>query len=337
MINNVDNGGHTSSSIESHPVIVRLHQLEQLAQKLDERVEAKVDTLSDQMDTLVKASDIMMNGANDKRQGDSKADDESESKEESLPEQTSIPEIVGNVHDAPKATAVVSTSISASSEEEESDDDDDEVAMQTKVMNEAQFGLRPQEVGMQQQGQKKTTQQARRPRRAVPLDFGDEEPQDERLTKKASVSLASTINTIEQRSAVRSRKKRQLTETLDDQGEDNEALRRGLEMMEAELGRLESDDEGDKDGEMDDIEVDEELDESDFYGIVKKKSEAKKQQKAAKYAVAPKYPGMDQEIQGTIVEITISPDGSVSSHMLPAILTTYCLVLQGNVPSPGLL
>jgi len=275
-------GGDAASAIQSHPVIARLQQLNKMAQKLEDRVESNVDTLSEQMDNLVKANDLM----------NADEDDSDSLKEDVGPEASDEEE--GHLQEkfeAGKQEADVSKVSTSSSTEEESED---EIA--TSVMNDARFGLRPQELGSQQENGK------RRSRRAVPLDYGDEE--DTGLTTKATQSLASTINSIEQRSATRSRKKRSVptTETLDEQDDDDDALRRGLEMMEAELGRLESDDEPEGTTELDE-ELNEDPDEDDFYKSVKERSKAKKQRKAAMYAVAPKYPGMDQEIQGTCMSV----------------------------------
>jgi hypothetical protein len=274
----LDVGGDGTSAIQSHPVIARLQQLNKLAQKLEDQVENKVETLSEQLDNLVKASDMMKDDENDENSEDSQAESEESDEEESL-EDTPF----AKQPDSPAAR------LSTSSEEEESEDN-----IATEVMNEARFGLRPQELAMQED------KEERRPRRAVPLDFGDEE--DDGLTKKAALSLASAVNTLEQRSATRSRKKRTVhtTEDLDEQDDDNDALRRGLEMMEEELGR-ESDDEVEKSTKLDE-ELDDDVDEDDFYKSVKRNSKAKKQRKAAQYTVAPKYPGFDQEIHGTCID-----------------------------------
>lgn len=273
--------GDAVTAIESHPVIARLQQLNKLSQKLEERVESKVDTLNEQIDTLVKATDLINTGEDDSES--LKQDDDESAAADDDKEQHIEGESV-----AENAEAQVSKYLASSSSEDESEDD-----IATSVMNDAKFGLRPQELGAPRQ---KAT---KRSRRAVPLDYGDED--DSGLNTKATQSLASTINAIEQRSATRSRKRRSAatTETLDEQDEDNDALRRGLEMMEAELGRLDSDEE-----EHDNTELDEELNddpgEDDFYKSVKERSKAKKQRKTAMYTVAPKYPGMDHEIQGEL-------------------------------------
>lgn len=293
----LDVGGDNASAIESHPVIARLQRLNKMTQKLEDRVESKVGALSEQMDNLVKANDLMNAGEDDS--GTSENEDESElsdfeAGEPAKPHSTS--------RDANGASKIST----ASSSEEESEGD-----IAASVLNDARFGLRTQELGTNQLSGK------RRARRVVPLDYGDEE--DTNLATKATQSLASTINSIEQRSATRSQKKRPAltTETLDEQDDDNDALRRGLEMMESELGRLESDAE-EEDAELDE-ELNEDADEDDFYKNVKERSRAKKRRKADLYAVAPKYPGMDQEIQGkglfSLLRYYIEFETSQSHHV----------------------
>ena len=282
----MDVGGHVASAIESHPVVARLQQLNKMTQKLEDRVESKVDTLPEQMDNLVKACDLM-----DEEEGEHDDSDASsqQNKDDTEAEGKAVSGKLANTHSAEVSDP--------SSGNEESEDD-----IATSVMNDARFGLRPQELAADSVSTKK------RSRRAVPLDYGDDD-EDNGLTTKATQSLASTLNSIEQRSATQSRKKRSAyeTETLDEQDDDDDALRRGLEMMEAELGRFDSDDEGEADGDMD-RELDDDPDEDDFYKSVKERSNAKKQRKAAKYAVAPKYPGMDQEVRGTyMLNIMVFP------------------------------
>jgi hypothetical protein len=293
----VDVGGNAASSIESHPVIARLQRLNKLTQKLEDRVESKVKTLPEQMDNLVKACDLM-----DKEGGEHDSDASSQQNEVSEAEEEVV--VVKEKTTSGKQAKTHSTEVSdPSSSNEESEDD-----IAISVMNDARFGLRPQELEADSGSTKK------RSRRAVPLDYGDDE-EDIGLTTKAAQSLASTLNAIEQRSATRSRKKRSAceTETLDEQ-HDDDALCRGLEMMEAELGRFDSDHEGEAVGEMNG-KLDDDPDEDDFYKSMTERSNAKKQKKTAKYAVAPKYPGMDQEVRGT--------------YMLDNLIFTICAYMRG--------
>lgn len=287
-----DVGDDATSVIQSHPVISRLQTLNKMAQKLQDRVESKVG-LAEQMDNLVKANDLM-----NAEEGESDSSEEDEEAEASDDEE----ELMEGNLEAGKPEARVSKVSTSSSSDEESDVED----VAATVMNDARFGLRPQELESRHDKVKK------RSRRAVPLDYGDDE--DAGLSTKASQSLASTINSIEQRSATSSRKKQRAstTETIDEHNDDNEALRQGLEMMEAELGRLDSDNESETNGELDE-ELSDDPGEDDFYKSVKERSKAKKQKKAAMYAVAPKYPGMDQEIQGKTIDLLFASSNNTIS------------------------
>lgn len=156
------------------------------------------------------------------------------------------------------------------------------------LLNEARFGLRPQEVS---NSSKMVSRQMGKRRLAPSADFGDEE--NESRSRLASQSLASTINSIQQRSSSKIQKSAKMDEDLDDQG-DNDRLRRGLDMMEADLGEISNDEDGDIDDELDDG-----LDNKpNFYNQIKQKSDAKKALKKQLYQVAPKYPGIETEIAG---------------------------------------
>lgn len=265
--------GDAGSEIKSHPVMARLQQLNKLNVKLEDNVESKVPNIADQLDNLVKAASLM------KDEAGNDSDDESEDAEEE-----SVNVDTQQIVQEPKRRA----SAAAAEVREQNDGDQQEIAQ--GVLNDARFGLRPKEVAAVTKKSKKARQ-----RRAAPtLNFGDEE-KDEAQSRLASQSLASTINAIQQRSAAKSSKKsKRIDEDLDNQ--DDADIRRGLAMMEEELGPLGSDDEDD--GEVDD-ELDDGLNDDDgFYDKIKKKSKARKEFKKSLYAVAPKYPGMEAEVEG---------------------------------------
>lgn len=77
-----------------------------------------------------------------------------------------------------------------------------------------------------------------------------------------------------------------MDEDLDNQ-DDEDRLRQGLDMMEADLGEISEDDE-----------LDDGLNEPNFYNKIKQKSDAKKALKKQLYQVAPKYPGIETEVTG---------------------------------------
>ena len=131
----MDVGGNAASSIESHPVIARLQRLNKLTQKLEDRVESKVKTLPEQMDNLVKACDLM-----DKEGGEHDSDVSSQQNEVSEAEEEVV--VVKEKTTSGKQAKTHSTEVSdPSSSNEESEDD-----IAISVMNDARFGLRPQEL-----------------------------------------------------------------------------------------------------------------------------------------------------------------------------------------------
>jgi len=265
-------------NIKNHPVISRLNQLNHLSDKLDSKVESKVKGLSEQIENLVKASTLMVSNDDDDDEDDEISDDDVEE---------AVQDGDSEMEDAIGADADDASTASSSEDEEE------EAVMQKRLMNEARFALRKQD-DAEEETDGKSSKRSRR--RALPSfsDFGDDENADEAEITAAGKSLASTINRISQRS--KSDKKSGIAPEANDE-DDEERFKRGLAQMEAEVGGGKEDD--DDDGEDDDEGIlDEDDDGDDFYAQIKKKSEAKQEYKKSLYAVAPKYPGMDDEIEG---------------------------------------
>ena len=262
-------------NIRNHPVIKRLNQLNQLGDKLQSDVESKVPGLTDQVENLAKASSLMF--------GDEESDGEdSENSEEEDDES----KIVSSALDQIASDQEEEDGESSSSEEEE-----DAVQVQKNVRNEARFAVRSQDHTHLSNDE---DQRSKKRRRALPAfaDYGDEDGADQAILDKANKSLASTVNTITQR-----RKKSPSNGTAETEETENaDRFERGLEMMNADLGG--DDDEDQKDIDMDDGGLDDDPDGDDFYAQMKKKSKEKKEFKKNMYAVAPKYPGMDDEVHG---------------------------------------
>ena len=259
--------GDAGSEIKSHPVMTRLQQLNNLSMKLEDTVESKISNIADQMDNLVKAASLMKDETGDD-------DDDEESDDPNLASEDDMEDEPPQKEERLPTAPVYDES------------DEDERGIAQGVLNEARFGLRPKEI----------TAKAllkRQQRRAAPSDFGDEE-EDESKSRKASQSLAKTVNAIQQRSATKSRKSGQQDEDLDKQGGDDQ-MSRGLAMMDAALGP--DSDEGEGGGPIDD-EIDDALGGDSFYDTMVKKSQAKKAFKKQLYEVAPKFPGMETEVDG---------------------------------------
>merc|ERR1712166_867958 len=144
------------------------------------------------------------------------------------------------------------------------DDDNDEVVSKTsnddgtdkirriqkdyeRSLNEARFGLRPEEA-------KKSPNAIPRKRRSDHTDdFGDLEVDAESKATSGGNNnnrLATTMNTIEQRSETASRKRRPapVPEQLDDVNEFDHELAQGIKMMEEELGKIDDDEDDDNIG-----------------------------------------------------------------------------------------
>lgn len=269
-------GVNDASTIQAHPVMARLQQLNSMTEKLEDKVESKVNGLSEQITNLVKAAALMKSEQHDPEQ-DLNEDDSDEAPEES-PAETGLPR-PGKGDDE-----------SDSSQELESDINEGNARQH--VLNEAKFGLREAEVAASVEKHKK-----RKRRRVAFEDFAD----DDADGKPASSAFASTINAIEQRANSKSRRPAPVVEQLDGHDDvDDDELRRGLELMEKELGRGSDDDdesEGEGYGDIIDHEVDEGEDNA-FYNQIALKSSAKKKFKQSLYQVAPKYPGMENEVEG---------------------------------------
>merc|ERR1711976_492937 len=178
--------------------------------------------------------------------------------------------------------------------------EEDALQLRRNVMNEARFAIRPQDdLPDDKEDYELENLISKKRRRTIPsnADYGDDDDVEQADLNKAAISLASTVNTISQRSLSSKKMKQANTEVQDEENEDR--LRRGLDMMESELGGdFHDDDEEDDnmDNELDDGLNDE--DENDFYAQIKKKSKQKKEYKKQLYSVAPKYPGMEDEIEG---------------------------------------
>ncbi len=273
---------HDDDNIKNHPVIKRLNQLNHLGEKFDEDVESQVPGLKDQMQNLVKASTLMFGEEGDEDEESLDGGTEHDDDDDEAANNASHLED-GKVLDA-------ETNDDDDDESTASSSDEDDAQVRRNVRNEARFAVRPQdevnELNYQHSSQRKR-------RRMIPMnsDYGDEDDVEQADLNKAAKSLASTVNTISQRG--KKLQKIVAPEVQDDNNEDRFKRDLATTTMEDELGRDFDDDEDmDLDHELDDE------DDNDFYAQIKKKSKQKKEAKQKKYAVAPKYPGLDEEIEG---------------------------------------
>jgi hypothetical protein len=152
-----------------------------MTEKLDDRVESKVDGLREQLDNLVKAASLMKSGIEESDDSEDNSDaDEDVSVEDAA------------VALRPEDASDYGMSSDAEEDDESENDEADEVEQARKnVLTEARFGLRAREIG--------DTKKGKRKRRTAVSDLGDDGPEES--SALASKSLASTLNAIEQRSA----------------------------------------------------------------------------------------------------------------------------------------
>ena len=276
----------SSSLVQFHPVMKRLQEWNVLDQKLKSKVEDTVDGLEDQLENLIKASKLMESMAANPDDESGNAGEENGDDDENA---------VGEENASGEAAAAEDASSSSDSESSV-----DEEALTKAAAQNARFGLRPNEVAQDKSGATR-----KRQRRAAPSDLGDDEDAGAD-NKGAARYLSSALNTIEQRAASKKKKRVVSSEELVEHKEVDDDLRRGLEMMEAELGKA-SDEENDA-GTMqeEDIESGEHGDDG-FYSKMTKKSKAKKAFKKTLYKVAPKYPRMEAEVEGTCMDWILYP------------------------------
>ena len=307
LIRSTTSGGENGlMEIQSHPVMSRLKSFNSMLQKFESQVEKKVDGIEKQVEYLVKAAALMQDG--DGTDGDDSSDD-SESPEETTEEQMN--DLIGE--ETPEDPSNEGDDDDDRDEEEDDENYEEEMkslleSRQQKqqqefqnTLNDARFGFRPSEATYQKNDKRK------RKHDSYADDFGDMD--EDEIPSYSSKALASTINTIEQRSDSASRKRRAapVAEELDELDDDaDDQLAHGIKLMEEEMGKLDdtSDEEtGGRSGGKSkkyDIDDDDELDDEmmQFYKNAATKSKAKKSIKKGFYAVSPKFPRQDAEIDG---------------------------------------
>jgi U3 small nucleolar RNA-associated protein 3 len=279
-----------TDSIKAHPITDQLKAHYMALEKLRGKVESKALGLDQQIDTLVKAAALMNGGiADDDHSSQSEFDDLAVAECEEDADQKRIErgfEMDGDENEGSNDFEEDRTAAMATIENQNN---------HYRTLNEARFGLRPEET-------KKLSKAPNRRPSSCTNDFGD-------LDKGSSdpKMLASTINSIEQRSKVASKKRRPapIAEQLDDLEEHDDRLAQGIKMMEEELGKLDDEDDADDaSGDagsldfqgMDDPDVNDNS--LEFYETMKKKIKSKKNFKNNLYEVAPKFPRGDTLVDG---------------------------------------
>lgn len=274
--------------IKSHPVIERLNHLNILQENLEESVEKNVPDLKDQLDSLRKASYLMQHGDVEESDNERLQQDQNDDPSDN---DNSIDSHSSNSCDRDKED-----SADGDSRHQRKDSAKDNIHLisrndmnlKRQVFNEARFSLRSYEDDMDVRNNS-------RKRRSLTEDsdylYGDQEV--ETLTDiKAGKSLTATLNTITQKLSGKKHKSA-------DPEEEDEDFVKALAIMEKDIG---SGDEYDNDFDNMDGDGEDEgwkdPEEEGFYSKIQQKSKNKKKMKSDMYSVAPKYPRLDEEIEG---------------------------------------
>ncbi len=272
--------------IRNHPVMRRLNQLSILTDKLKEGVEDKTPGLKDQMNSLVKAVALMAGGDLSSSYDSDISDDD----DGAHPSTAGGDKQIDADGDSNKLASVdEAIDYDEQSPSEIDEEHETQEAIQRHIITEAKFALRNHDID---RDMKKLYHNRKRRLAPTSSDYGDENDEITDKTLAASRKLASTMNSIVQKTT--SSNEKRIKSARDDKEEDEyDRLQRGLTMMDEELGRGSDDDDDDEDDEgLRDS------DEDDFYQAIKSKSKAKKEAKKQMYAVAPKYPRLEGEVDG---------------------------------------
>ena len=270
-----------ANDIQSHPAMERLNQLSQLTDKLRKNVEDKTPGLEKQMHSLVKAAALM------------KGENVESSDESSTHDETDVEEDVGSDEDLDAKIDVNVASGQNSVSSSDSENEESDALIQRRILTEAKFALRNQDIKTEASKAAKKNNPSLVPPSSV--DYGDDAEEASERVLEAGRKLASTMNSIAQKSSTNNGKKTQHISVEDDDNE-YERLQRGLAMIDEEFG-MGSDKEDEMSKEADDEGFEDE-EEDDFYRQIKSKSKAKKEAKKQMYDVAPKYPRIESEIEG---------------------------------------
>jgi len=274
--------------IRHHPVMDRLNQLTESGDRLRDGVEDKTPGLKEQMRSLVKAVALMDGGelsSSDSDSSDGEGGDGNDASE--------FQDDRKHAAEAPVEQFAPGDDKESSSESDEDGNETQEV-IQRRIMTEAKFALRMEDIDHDSSKNIKTRKQ--RLETLTAYDYGDETEEVSDKALAASQKLASAMNSIVQKSNPNG--KRKTSEMPEVDGDDDyDQIQRGLSMMEKELGEV-SDDNDEISGNENGGDGLGDSDQDEFYQLVQRSSQAKKKAKKQMYAVAPKYPRLEGVVAG---------------------------------------
>lgn len=299
---NLEGISQNHQDVRHHPIIARLDTMSQMADQFEKYVEEPLQ-LKEQLNSLLQAVKLMQTEGI--QNSDHTDDDEERGQDEDMPS------VASSVEEHAQEMKERGSFTSSPDDDHNDEEGYHDELQEQNLMNDARFGLRPQDITETSRRNGRSKSRAESTRRSVPLstsDYGDEDDnQDNKAIRlSASCKLATTMNRVKQKKSKMNFSN--VSEGIDDMqehptigagaGESMDEYERGLKMMEDAVGPL-----GDNDDEAAD-DIDPELgdDENDvgneFYNQLKKESQQKKQKRKEMYTVAPKYPTLDTEVEG---------------------------------------
>jgi len=277
--------------IQSHPVVERLNHLNVLLETLEESVEKKVPDLKEQLASLRKASYLIQHGdVNDNDDNEISEEERQDKTNDTSDDESDIELCHSNLSDEDvdvceednRGQLKPMEKFTVGSRRNEAE-------LKRQILNEARFSLRSHDDEIQNGNKRRN-----RDSLLEDSDYLFDDPEHENVSNqlKAGKSLTSTLNTITQKMGGKKQK------VVDPEAE-VEDFEKALTMMEQDL-ESKDEHEGELDYMGDDYDDDELKDsvEDGFYSKVQKKSKDKKNFKRVMYAVAPKFPRIDEEIEG---------------------------------------
>lgn len=274
---------NATANIQSHPVMDQLQKFDSLLSKLNENFTANSNGIYLQMDILVKAAELMMNGS---------VSDSSSSDDDGSQTGTNDEDKVDNCE------VVDSSDKGMADNMKEGRNFVQKQIVYKSTLNEARFGLRSNELSISSSFSRRKSSHTQHLE-----DFGDV---DDEYDASDNI-LASTFNNIEQRSKTASRKRRKApaAEQLDELDKDDDQVSQGIQMMEEKLGKFNNDEGAGERIIIDDKPMintgDDNHDEDEllqYYSKVFKRGKEKKSSRRYLYKVAPKFPVVEGEVVG---------------------------------------
>ena len=271
----------SNADVHSHPIVSRLSSCDGALTKLQDNVET-IMNLPAQLEAVVKATCLM--------NGEELSDDESDSDNVEGDSNDDVSKA-----DYIESTDNVSEGFDIAKHVSESDDSssDDEVDLDSELRNETRFAVRPQDIVGVKLNKKKRQLQNGIGGDRFSADFGDDSDNDK--TTRASKGLSATMNTITQREKTAAKRAARMGGDVRDEikaRQKESELEDAFGMMDEMLGKASGDE------ESEDNDFDNEIDGDEFYSAVKKQKQAKKNVKQSLYTVAPKYPSLEETIDG---------------------------------------